>query len=98
TRDIKRILGSLKMIDDGLVPRQGWKDYQTEYYEVYNVLKREEGDVLKASVQNFVIVKEGDHIVTNSKGVKILADKDFYPILFGENRYKDIFGFLGNRV
>lgn len=98
TRDIKRVLGLLGMIEQEGVPEVGWQKYETEFYEVYDVVKKEVGEVLEPRVKNFTLVKAGDHIATTSAGTRILAASDFYPVLFGENRYEDIFGFMGKRM
>ena len=65
----------------------------TEVFEVYGVVPKPQGAcVFDVSVRNFVEVKKGERIAVCGKD-EILADETFIPILFGKNRYKDIFGF-----
>lgn len=72
----------------------------TEVFEVYDVFKKDfEGSyVLSKDVQNFKIINKGTLVCTLSDGKEVLADENFIPILFGENRYTEILGFKARRV
>jgi len=48
-------------------------------------------------IKNFKMVKKNDTIAVR-EGKAITSKKDFYPILFGEKAYKDIFGFSAIKV
>lgn len=67
-------------------------------YKVYNVFKKPKSfSKENIKVKNFQLVKKGN-LVAKKKNKKILAKEDFYPVLFGENRYKDIFGFKAKKI
>ncbi len=69
-------------------------------YEVYGVVKKDflEEYKLSEKIENFKEIKAGELICTTSFNTQIIADEDFYPILFGKNRYKDILGFKAKRI
>lgn len=70
---------------------------KTEWYEATATLPKEEGDVLSEEVKNFKLCKKGTLLATGSER-DVYAPYDFYPILFGNNRYTNIFGFMGRKV
>lgn len=92
TQDIMAILGKLEMIDFKKRKRN-----QTKLYSVTNTLRRNDGYVLNKRIRNFKLVKKGD-IIANFGQKKLRATKNFYPILFGEKAYKDIFGFIAEKI
>lgn len=92
-RDITSMLAFFGMVS---VPTDHTVHPDTLYYRVFGVLPKEDGMVLE-SVENFTFIKEGQAIGTD-KGSPMYAKQDFVPILFGNNRYKDIFGFLGENI
>ena len=51
--------------------------------------------ILDKNIANFKKVNKGDILAYSQEGEKIIVDNDFIPILFGKNRYKEIFGFKG---
>ena len=69
------------------------------FFHVSSVILKPEGFLPLRTVKNYKVVVRGQpyamHTVT---GEVLVADENFYPILFGENSYKDIFGFRGYRV
>jgi succinylglutamate desuccinylase len=69
-------------------------------YDVYDAFKKNfEGDyVLSENIENFKLVHKGELVCTTKSDNEILADEDFYPILFGNNRYKDILGFKAQKI
>lgn len=91
-RDIKIILSSMGMID---FMDKGW-NFDTKYYEVFDVLRKDEL-ILGTSIENFTLVKKGD-VIGSKNNQDYQAPFDFIPILFGPNRYKDIYGFLGKEI
>ena len=65
-----------------------------KYFDVASKVDKPEGYKLLKKIRNYRIVRQGE--VFAVKGNKTLvADEDFYPILFGEKNYKDFFGFKG---
>lgn len=93
-RDTKKLLAFLGMRD-----RQTQKAsmVKTRYYRVSDVFPKSESVSIRADIQNYVPIAKGDPIGTKD-GKPLLASCDFIPILFGNNRYKDIFGFLGREL
>ncbi len=69
-------------------------------YDVYDAFKKNfEGEyVLADQIENFKLVHQGEIICKTKSNEEILADEDFYPILFGNNRYKDILGFKAKKI
>ena len=69
-------------------------------YEAYDVLKKDftGGYTLNKVVSNFVPIATGSIICTTNDGENVIANEDFYPILFGNNRYTEILGFKGRRL
>jgi len=51
-------------------------------------------DLEKRAIRDFHIVKKGATVAYKASGENIYAQSDFVHILFGENRYTDIFGFM----
>ncbi len=90
-RDIKKILQHLEMI-----PNEELDNFNqnTIYYRVFGALPKVEGMEIDKSIQNYHIIKMGQ-IMGFFIDKPMLAEQDFVPILFGKNRYKDIFGFMG---
>lgn len=69
-------------------------------YDVYDAFKKNfEGSyVLSNDIENFKQINEGQVVCKTNSNEVILAEEDFYPILFGNNRYKDILGFKANKL
>lgn len=72
----------------------------TEAFEVYDVFKKDfEGSyLLSKEIRNFQTINKGSVVCTTDGGKQILAEEDFIPILFGENRYTEILGFKAKRI
>lgn len=68
------------------------------YFHVLGPVLKPKGFKLSSKVRNFKLIKKGEIYATNKKDSKLKADMDFYPILFGEKRYKDIFGFKAYKL
>ena len=90
---VRNILVGLGMIEGDLSRRQR----KTELYEVASALERQPGFVLEQAIQNFKLVKKGEIVARNGRKM-LMAPKDFYPVLFGESAYTEIFGFMGEEV
>lgn len=85
---IKRLLAHLGMIDEKPVRQKR----DTLWLDVYKMVPKEKGATLLKSVKNYRLVKKGAKYGT-IRGKEIRAREDFYPVLFGEKNYNDIFGF-----
>ncbi len=92
-RDIKKLLLYLNMIDG----EERNEKPRTVFFEVSKSVEKPDKMKLKKEVKNFKLVKRGDIYATNNKK-HLVAKNDFYPILFGESNYKDIFGFEGKKI
>jgi succinylglutamate desuccinylase len=73
---------------------------ETEFYEVYDGYPKTFQGILKLrrGVKNFQLVRKGEAIGTSPAGEIIVADEDFYPIMFGKNRYTNILGFKARKL
>lgn len=91
--DIKRVLVDLEMIDGELLE----KDFKSKCFEIEQVFPKNQGDILDKNVTNYRVVKKGSVVATH-KDIEIVAKEDFYPILFGEKNYNDIFGYMGQEI
>jgi predicted deacylase len=91
--DIKNLLTYLGMIKGKFKKTKS----KTEFFDVYGVASKPEGFELKKSIKNYKLVKMGE-VYSISGKEKITAKKDFYPILFGEKKYKDMFGFVAKKI
>ncbi len=89
---IKNLLSYLGMIEHQIVKNRS----KINYFNVYEAVSKPKGAKLLNSVKNYKLIKKGWPFATIGKKYFITAEKDFYPILFGEKRYKDIFGFAGD--
>lgn len=69
-------------------------------FDVYDAFKKNfNGDyVLSKKVENFKQVHRGEVVCITKSNKDIFAEEDFYPILFGNNRYKDILGFKAQKI
>lgn len=90
-KDIKNLLLYFDMIDGSNKNKN-----KTEFYKIVSAVKKEKKFKLH-KISNFKLVKKGQ-IIAKCKNEKINADEDFYPILFGERAYKDIFGFKAKKL
>jgi len=72
---------------------------KTKSYEVYDTYKKpcRKKCVLVKKVKNYKMINKGD-CIARCGNETICADETFIPILFGENRYKEILGFRSRRI
>jgi len=92
TMGIKRLLNYLKIIDYKFHS----KNKKINFFEIIDTVPRPKGYKLIKKVKNYKIIKRNNNYAIN-KNKKLIAEDDFYPILFGEKNYKDIFGFKGKK-
>ena len=69
-------------------------------FDVYDAFKKDfEGDyILSDKIENFKQILNGEVVYKTNLNIAIVANEDFYPILFGKNRYKDIIGFIAKKI
>ena len=72
----------------------------TELFEVYDVCPKSfiEGYTLNDTLKNFTLVEKDMTVCKTDEGTEINASEDFYPILFGNNRYTEILGFKARKI
>jgi len=90
---IKRMLRLLDMLS---FDEDGKPNLATQYFKVIDVMPKDDSITLENLV-NYHQVKKGQ-IIGQKNGQPVYAKEDFVPILFGNNRYKDIFGFIGKML
>ncbi|MBC8465242.1 MAG: succinylglutamate desuccinylase/aspartoacylase family protein [Parcubacteria group bacterium] len=91
--DIKRLFQHLGVMK-GCPPK---KNTVTEYFDIVSEVVKPKGHALLKHIKNYTIVRKGEVFATNGER-ELVAEEDFYPILFGNKNYKDIFGFKGKKV
>ncbi|MBI3337098.1 MAG: succinylglutamate desuccinylase/aspartoacylase family protein [Candidatus Staskawiczbacteria bacterium] len=67
------------------------------YFNVVSVVPKLEGYKLINNIKNYKLVKKNYIYARKGKNL-LIADEDFYPILFGQKNYNDIFGFKGKKI
>ena len=88
--DVKKLLNHFGLIKVSLQKNKT----ATKYFSVASIVPKPKGYKLLNKIKNYTLVKKGTTYATN-KNKKLLADEDFYPVLFGEKNYKNYFGFKG---
>lgn len=97
-RGIRRVLGCLGMINIERTYAQTIKrGTVTKHYLVGEAVEKPAGFIVHPKVKNFRIVKKGQ-VIGVKGGKTIRAHKAFYPVLFGKNTYKTIFGFASELI
>jgi succinylglutamate desuccinylase len=94
-KGIEQLLGFFNMIN---VSKKRKAKHIVEFFEADSIVPKPDGFEVVSSITNFKMVKKGTIIGHNSKTKEnIFAEKDFYPILFGKNSYKTMFGFSAKK-
>lgn len=92
---IKRLLEYYKMLEP---QKSRQNNKKIEFYEVDASVVKPKNFIALKSIKNFSLIKKGVTIGYNKKTKeRIFAQKSFYPVLFGENSYKTIFGFSSQK-
>ena len=91
-RDIKRVFCYIGLIDAKLRKRR----QIISYFNVVSEIKKPKGYKLLKKIKNYKLIRKGEVFAANGKNY-LVAENDFYPILFGESNYKTIFGFKGKK-
>lgn len=97
--DIATILMSYRLINQNPYPNPRVPSISS-VYDVYDAFKKsfEEDYVLSKQIENFKQIKRDELVCITKSNIEIKADEDFYPILFGKNRYRDILGFKAKKI
>jgi len=87
---IKKLLAYLSIINF----KSNKISNKTVYFNVISRISKPEGYKLLKNIKNYKLVEKGEIYARNGRK-RLVAEENFYPILFGEKNYKDIFGFKG---
>lgn len=89
-RDIKKILIYYGLIkDEKIVHKEN-----TKIFNVIESVFKPEGFTLLPEIKNYKLIRKGEIYAQN--GAEYLkAEFNFYPVIFGNSNYNDIFGFAG---
>ncbi len=90
---VKKILKHLKIIHANLPNSK----IVTSYFDVTSTVDKPKGYKLLKKIKNYKIVCKGE-VYAKKGNLKLIAKKDFYPIIFGDKNYKDIFGFEAKKI
>jgi len=92
--DIKRIFGHLGIIEPVALSK---KNIETQYFNVTSTVAKPKGYKLMGNIKNYKLVKNGQSYARD-RNKFLRAKEDFYPVLFGQKNYEDIFGFKAKRM
>ena len=91
---IKRLLIHLNMLEPYSKKRLYSK---TTFFIIYTTIPKPKGAMLIGSIKNYKLIR-ANQVYAKVKNVEIKADKNFYPILFGNKNYEEIFGFGASKI
>lgn len=94
-KDIRSIISKYGMIEGKKMVSK--ITHKTEYFQVVGALVRPKGLKLEQAIKNFSLVQRGEIIAQNGEAIQ-MATRNFYPFLFGEKTYKEIWGFMLKKV
>lgn len=92
-RDIKKLFYHFGILKNRYYKRKT----PTQYFNVFSSVPKPRGYKIVKNIKNYNLVCKGKPFATNGKNF-IIAEEKFYPILFGEKSYKNIFGFKGKKI
>ena len=67
------------------------------FFDVYKSVPKPKGAILDKKIKNYILVRKGQTYATVDKK-PFKAREDFYPILFGNKNYDNIFGFAAKKI
>jgi hypothetical protein len=72
----------------------------TEVFEVYDIFPKTFTGTytLDSAVENFRLCKKDSTVCITSHEEIVIAEEDFYPVLFGEKSYTEILGFKAKKL
>lgn len=94
--DIIKILEGLEIIEKKK-KRASKIVHKTEYFQVLGTLTRPGDFKLEKTIKNFSLVRRGEIIARHGTHLQ-KASRNFYPLLFGEKAYKEIWGFMSKKM
>jgi predicted deacylase len=92
---LEKIIGGMERLFihlDMLDGKNGKRRSKIVWMDVYGTVPKPKGARLSSAIKNYKLVAKETEFASVS-GEPIIAKEDFYPILFGKNSYKEIFGF-----
>ena len=92
--DIKRIFAHLGIIEPVVFSE---KNIETQYFNVVSAVAKPKEYRLTSNIKNYKLVKNGQSYARD-RNKFLRAKEDFYPVLFGQKNYEDIFGFKAKRM
>lgn len=90
---IKKLLKYLEIINFSLLP----VNTTTDYFNVVSTVPKSKDSELLNNIENYKLVRKDQAYAKEGERL-LIAQEDFYPILFGQKNYEDIFGFKGERI
>lgn len=90
---IKKLLAHLNMIDFESKQNQN----KTIAFKIDKQINKPGDAILFPKIKNYSLIKKGT-VYASIGDKKMRSKEDFYPILFGQKNYKDIFGFAGKKI
>lgn len=91
--DIKKLFKHFGLINVSIRKRKG----DTKYFDVFSKVDKPKGYKLLKKIQNYKLVRKGETFAARGAD-RLVAEEDFYPIIFGNKNYKNHFGFKGKKV
>lgn len=93
--DSKKLLSHLGVMESAVLKKRA----ATKYFEVISEISKPKGYMLLKKIKNYKLVKKGEVFAAHTAtGKRLVAEEDFYPILFGNKNYHHIFGFKGKKL
>lgn len=92
-KDIKVLFYYIGIVANG----QRIRTKKTQYFNVDSSVTKPKGYKLLEKIQNYKLIRKGQQFATDGKNF-LIAEDDFYPILFGNKNYANIFGFMSNKL
>jgi succinylglutamate desuccinylase len=72
--------------------------FQTEFFDVFAQIPKPAGVSLEKHVENFKLIRKGEAFAKKKDGTMLIAEFDFYPVIFGNTNYETIFGFAARKL
>jgi len=95
-QDIKTLFYHIGIITNEQCTRTR-RTKKTQYFDVYSSVTKQKGYTLLKKNRNYKLIRKGQKFATNGKNF-LIAEGDFYPILFGNKNYTNIFGFMSKKL
>ncbi|MDY6778988.1 MAG: succinylglutamate desuccinylase, partial [Halobacteria archaeon] len=70
---------------------------EPDYFTIDDSVSKRKDTEYELHVDNFELVREGE-VYASTPEFRLVADRDFFPILMSEDGYEEILGFRGSRV